>query len=173
MRAKLRLGERVERGGSGSEGGSTGGKSHPACGHRAVPGAGGPVAPGMMEGGAGGWASSREPIPSGMLLWHPGCQLGDRCWGSVLSSGTALPLFFGVGGALHSEKEKTHQNLGWVGFKKLNKKETWEANFYHTGGKKIYWPFWHFSRKREKAGIIICGLLTRHNSLQILWPVHK
>lgn len=44
----------MERSGNRSKRGSAGGKSHPACGHGAVPRAGGPVAPGMMEAGAGG-----------------------------------------------------------------------------------------------------------------------
>ena len=53
MWAKLRLRERVERCGNGNEGRSGGGESHPACGDRAVPRGGGPVASGVQRGTKG------------------------------------------------------------------------------------------------------------------------
>lgn len=65
MWAKLQLGEWLECSRNTSEGGSAGGKSHPACGHGAVPRAGGPVAPGMMEDQQEDELPPRNPFPLG------------------------------------------------------------------------------------------------------------
>lgn len=140
MWAKLRLRERVERCGNGSEGRSGGGESHPACRDRTVPRSGGSCGTRGAEGDEG-WSMREQeegaelppriPFPLGGR-WRHGtrctafCQhapLGQQWWGWMVSSGSTLPFFFEVEGTFHLKKEgKNHPNLGRDRFKKLNKK---------------------------------------------------
>lgn len=72
-------------------------------------------------------------------------------------------------------KNKT-ETLQGLDLSKLNKKgmvsNRLEKPISITLGKKILTilPFW---TKKGKARIAACTLLTRHNSLEILWVVHK
>lgn len=139
MGAKLRLRERVERWGNGSEGRSAGGEPILPAGIGQCQGVGGSCGTGGAEGdkrpSMGGRRKTLSLLQGSSLLWEgdddtaPLCSILSTCSpgpaavGRVVSSGTTLPLFFGVEGTCHLKtEEKKTPILGRVRFKKISKK---------------------------------------------------